>query len=218
MVIVSGASRGIGFQIAEKIAKNHKVYGFARSDITQPINFNYTKIDAKTFNRTKLNIAKDEPISKLFLCHAVFGPVKSDIFNLTGNQLENSFKINCISHMVIIKQLLKNLKLSKSPKVIILASKGGIHSHIKGSPSIAYRASKSAQIALGLSMKESLAKIGVDLFLVNPGWVKTKIGGKNATLLARESAEMIINLTKNLDASEHSKPCIHNFDGSITAL
>lgn len=67
-------------------------------------------------------------------------------------------------------------------------------------------------------MKESLAKIGVDLFLVNPGWVKTKIGGKNATLLARESAEMIINLTKNLDASEHSKPCIHNFDGSITAL
>jgi hypothetical protein len=29
---------------------------------------------------------------------------------------------------------------------------------------------------------------------------------------------MIINLTKNLDASEHSKPCIHNFDGSITAL
>ena len=175
-------------------------------------------MDSNNFSRAQIPDSHNLPIERLFLCHAVFGPVKADLINLTGENFEKAIRTNCTSHFVIIKQLLSNLKAAKNPKVVMLISKGGIHADITGKPSIAYRVSKSAQIALGLAIRETLEELGIELLLVNPGWVKTKIGGKKAPLSPLQSAKQVVFQVENYEPSTLKNKHILNFNGSTETL
>lgn len=186
--------------------------GLSRSQHTGDVDYETRQIDLATFKRDDLGTFKDREVDVLFLCHAIFGPVPSSLMDLTGDQFIRAFQVNCVSHHVLLKQLISNLRAAANPIVVMLISKGGLHKDISGKPSIAYRTTKSAQIAYGLTIAESLNELGIRFVLMNPGWVKSKIGGKAARMSPTESATSIKRTLDSLPSETSS--AILNYDGS----
>ncbi len=78
--------------------------------------------------------------------------------------------------------------------------------------SIAYRSSKAAVNMVTRSAAIDLAPQGITCVVVNPGWVKTDMGGPNASLTAQESVTAIRRLIEKLGPT-HSGMFFH-YDGT----
>lgn len=49
------------------------------------------------------------------------------------------------------------------------------------------------------SLSHDLRQSGVNVMSINPGWVKTSMGGANAPLTPEESVEGMLNVISNFD-------------------
>ena len=78
--------------------------------------------------------------------------------------------------------------------------------------SIAYRSSKAAVNMAMRSAAIDLAPRRITCVVVNPGWVKTDLGGPNATLTPQESVTAMRRLIEKLDPDQSGK--FFHYDGS----
>jgi NAD(P)-dependent dehydrogenase (short-subunit alcohol dehydrogenase family) len=78
--------------------------------------------------------------------------------------------------------------------------------------SIAYRSSKAALNMVMRSAAIDLAPRGVSCIVLNPGWVKTDMGGPNATITPQESVGALRRLIAGLGAKDSGK--FYHYDGS----
>ena len=52
------------------------------------------------------------------------------------------------------------------------------------------------------AMANDLKEKNIRVFTINPGWMKTKMGGEKAELLPSESAKGIIDIVRNFSLDE----------------
>lgn len=64
----------------------------------------------------------------------------------------------------------------------------------------------------GHAQRGDLASRGISCVVVNPGWVKTDMGGPHATLPAQESVGAIRRLIATLSRKDNGK--FYHYDGS----
>jgi NAD(P)-dependent dehydrogenase (short-subunit alcohol dehydrogenase family) len=77
--------------------------------------------------------------------------------------------------------------------------------------SIAYRSSKAAVNMVMRSAAIDLAPRGITCILVNPGWVRTDMGGPKAPLSPQESVTAMRRLIETLGPDQSGK--FYNYDG-----
>jgi NAD(P)-dependent dehydrogenase (short-subunit alcohol dehydrogenase family) len=77
--------------------------------------------------------------------------------------------------------------------------------------SIAYRSSKAAVNMVMRSAAIDLAPRGITCVVVNPGWVRTDMGGPKAPLIPEESIRRLRELFEKLGPAESGK--IFDHDG-----
>ena len=77
--------------------------------------------------------------------------------------------------------------------------------------SIAYRSSKAAVNMVMRSAAMDLAPRGITCVLINPGWVKTDMGGPDATLSPQQSVSAMRRLIEALGPNDSGK--FYNYDG-----
>ena len=94
--------------------------------------------------------------------------------------------------------------------VTITSGMGSIADNMSGG-SIAYRSSKAAVNMVMRSTAIDLAPRGISCVLVNPGWVRTDMGGAGATLSPQESVRALRRLIETLGPSQSGK--FFNYDG-----
>ena len=73
----------------------------------------------------------------------------------------------------------------------------GIQKH-NGSNATIYRASKAAVNNVMVSISEEFKSKKIIVSSFHPGWVRTDMGGPNATLSTKESASALIKSFENL--------------------
>jgi NAD(P)-dependent dehydrogenase (short-subunit alcohol dehydrogenase family) len=97
---------------------------------------------------------------------------------------------NALSTMRIVEQFTENIHLGGTVGVMS-SGQGSIPNNVKGEFEI-YRASK---VALNTLMRSFAARRGNDhaLLLLAPGWVKTDMGGPDATFTIEEVLPDIVN-------------------------
>ncbi len=95
--------------------------------------------------------------------------------------------------------------------VTITSGMGSIGDNTSGG-SIAYRSSKAAVNMVMRSAAIDLASRRVTCVVVNPGWVKTDMGGPNATLTPQESVTAMRRLIATLGPDHSGK--FYHYDGS----
>ena len=103
--------------------------------------------------------------------------------------IEKVFKINVIGSLMTARYLSTNV--IKGGKIIFISSKMGVQKH-EGAIATAYRASKAALNNIMISISNELKFKGIIVTAFHPGWVRTDMGGSNATLSAEESASNLI--------------------------
>ena len=219
-ILITGANRGIGLELVkESLVTGLNVIGTYRNikNSKELIQINSEKlkifemnvIDENSILEVSKNIKK--PIDYL-ICNAGinngFGTIFED--DHSHEKMLEVLNINVLGCVLTIKNFIKNL--NNNAKIILISSVMGIQAH-SGSSATIYRASKAAVNNIMVSISEDLKSDKITVTSFHPGWVRTNMGGPNATLSTKESAESLIKSFLNLKFENTGK--FFNYDGSL---
>ena len=219
-ILITGSNRGIGLELVkESLSKNFSVIGTFRNKENSQELFQLSSNNIKLFEmdvvdeKSVLDVSKNihNPIDYL-ICNAGINNGYGSIFDQdhTHEKMLKVLNVNVIGSILTVKHFSKIL--NKDAKIILISSIMGVQNH-SGSSATIYRASKAAvnNIMISISEEFKLQKITVVSF--HPGWVRTDMGGPNATLSTKESASSLIKNFENLTFENTGK--FFNYDGTI---
>ncbi len=203
-VLITGANRGIGFEIARQLGEEgHQVILTSRNkekgeEATHTLSGMGYNIDF-----LQLDVSDNININS-FIGHFKDRIGRLDVLinnagvYLDGNQLawnvdfdilERTFETNFMGPWRLINVLVPFLNESPDPRIVNISSGMGAFTDMgPGYPS--YRISKTALNALTKILSAELSKIKVNAMC--PGWVKTEMGGPNASRTVEKGAETAV--------------------------
>ncbi|WP_263078945.1 SDR family NAD(P)-dependent oxidoreductase [Endozoicomonas sp. Mp262] len=98
-------------------------------------------------------------------------------------------EINTIAPLMLTRALLPCIEQGAGKKVLFISSMlGSIEGNNLGGGYM-YNSSKAALNMVGKSLSVDLLDKGITVAMAHPGWVKTEMGGPNAEITAKQSAE-----------------------------
>ena len=168
LVIVTGASQGIGKAIKEKLTPVYEVVGISRRGDYE---FDLTELDQ--IPRAFADICLNKDLKILINCAGYVEP--KGILEMSTEEVETTLKINLASTIVCTQQFVKYNK--SGGKLINIASTAGQ----RPSPGwSAYAAAKSGVINFSLTMAEELRDYGIRVYCIAPGRCATELRRKLA--------------------------------------
>ena len=210
-ILVVGASSGIGFAIADLLRKSGaEVFVAARRLSVLEKNFSkhyafetdVTDSDEIESLFNKL-IQRELQIDTVFWCPGIYTPMNFKDFNIEeANQILNT-NFSCVFRpfSLMINYWLKNKTLFKQKSIhwVWISSVAGY----RGLPgAVAYGPSKAAMNNLAEASHVELKTLGINISLVCPGFVKSRLTKKNnfkmpAIITPEEAAKSILNGLKD---------------------
>ena len=112
------------------------------------------------------------------------------LFQIDADQLYESMQINFLSAFELIKRLAPGMIKRGYGRIVNVSSGWGSFREGLGGP-LAYSSSKAALNSLTMISARELTG-DVKINSVCPGWVRTRMGGMNATRSVEEGAETVI--------------------------
>ena len=211
-IIITGASRGIGYETAKLLSKEHTVISISRSAEKNKlpgvisISFDLEKGDIQKalLPEIKKHI---EHVDVLINNAAAF--IKKPFAELTRKDFENIYNVNVFSIAELTKCI---LPLMSSPlkgeiregasHVVNIASMGGIQGSLKFSELSAYSSSKGALITLTECLAEEYKDKGISFNVIAFGSVQTEMlaeafPGFKAPITAAEAAKFLSDFAVN---------------------
>jgi NAD(P)-dependent dehydrogenase (short-subunit alcohol dehydrogenase family) len=196
IALVSGASRGIGAEIARELAADHgfRVYAGARNpdqvdrvDGIEPIQLDVT--DQASIDAARMRIESDtERLDSLVNNAGVYGdPVGAADYDLEA--AHEVLEVNTFGPWRLIEAFLPLLRASDSPRIVNVSSGAGQLSDMNGGRA-AYRVSKAALNALTRTLASDERWVKVNTMC--PGWVRTDMGGSAAPRSVEEGADTAV--------------------------
>ena len=194
-ILIIGASRGIGFELARQcLADGDRVVATARDDA------GLARLAALGADPLKLDVASAAgcaglawPIDgaqfhQVWLVAGVYGPRSSGLQAPTDDEFDNVMHTNVLAAMRLLPQLAD--ALAPGARLAVLSSRMGSIG-LRNSPSgWLYRASKAALNSVLKDVSLVLAGRAICVSL-HPGWVQTDMGGGSADLsVARSVADL----------------------------
>ena len=119
--------------------------------------------------------------------------------------------VNVMGPLRVTEAFINNLALGERKMVVTITSgMGSITDNTSGS-SIPYRSSKAAVNMVMRTVAIDLAPRGISSVVINPGWVKTDMGGPSAPLTPTESVSAMRRVIETLGPAQTGK--FFNHDG-----
>jgi NAD(P)-dependent dehydrogenase (short-subunit alcohol dehydrogenase family) len=178
-VFITGSNRGIGLEFTKQYAENNwKVYASCRDP----------KSALRDINQLKKRLNK-EPIDVLINNAGFLEKSKNTLLKISKSDLMTTFEINTLAPFLITQALLPNLKLGNLKTVANLSSViASLSENYAAEWNVyPYKMSKAALNMLMSCLAADLKYSAFRILLLDPGWVKTDMGGKRASVSAQVS-------------------------------
>jgi len=196
VVLVTGANRGIGLEIARVLdQKGLCVVSGARSRKDVP----------KGADAVELDVTSDESVSRA-VAEIVerFGRLDVLVNNagilvdrtrpassVSLDDVRNTFETNVIGAWRMTQAVLPQMRKQRYGRIVNLSSSMGSFADLResGGGWSAYRISKTALNGLTVMFASELRGSGILVNACHPGWVRTDMGGSNADVSVEEGAD-----------------------------
>jgi len=206
IALITGANRGIGLEIGKQLlAKDFTVVFTMRNmAIGRPIVNDIRKEYKKAWFH-QLDVSEEQSIADVVtyfeeVCErldilinnaAILHDENHASVQVSLQDMRKTMETNLYGPMMLTRAMIPFLKNSDDPRVINLSSTMGQLSTM-GAGYGAYRISKTALNALTVIQSKELARDEIKVNSMCPGWVKTEMGGPNATRSLNEGAETAV--------------------------
>ena len=218
-ILITGANRGIGLALVkEALSKDFFVIACSRNDNN---NQSLNSLKCKNLLLFKVDVTDEFSTNKMgrainvnidfLVCNAGinngYGSFDSD--DHSKEKMLDVFNVNVIGPILTVRNVMH--RINKGSNIIFISSIMGVQKH-EGSRATIYRASKAALNNVMISMSNDFKPNGISVTAFHPGWVKTDMGGPNATLSVKESASYLISNFLKLNIKDSGQ--LFNYDGT----
>jgi NAD(P)-dependent dehydrogenase (short-subunit alcohol dehydrogenase family) len=216
-VLITGCSRGIGLALAQEFAtQGWEVFASARRPQQSPLatlprqlpDLTVLSLDVRdpaTISRAAERL-EGKSLDVLVNNAATFpGEGDESFAEIDPEWFNDAFDCNVTGVARVTRVFLPLLKKSAHPKVINISSGAGSIGEKEDSKYYPYSVSKAALNMLTRALAAEFRSKGVVITAVSPGWVKTEMGGPNASLTPQDSARALFKLITGLTIKETGK-------------
>lgn len=217
-IIITGASRGIGYETVKQFAEKqgHTIFALARnkekiSQLANKCNAQNNKSEVIPYyidltSKTEIDkfvvvLNKKITCIDILINNAGF-LVRNNIENILTSEIEQIFNVNVIAPMILIQKTLPLLKKSEKAHVVNISSMAGFQGSSKFGGLTPYAASKSAVVGMTECLAEELKETNVKVNALALGAVATEMlaeafPGYNAPTSAKQMAQYFCEFATN---------------------
>jgi len=206
-IIITGTSRGIGFELAQLFAKNNfNVLALSRN--SEPLK----KLGQQNITCLSVDLSQQKDFEKVtdfvlknwksvdILIHNAGKLINKPFSELTYTDFLEVYNVNVFAVAELTRQLIPSL--SKGSHVVTISSIGGVQGSMKFPGLAAYSSSKGAVITLSELLAEEYKGQQISFNILALGAVQTEMldeafPGYKAPISATEIAEYIYNFALN---------------------
>lgn len=200
--LITGVNRGIGAALAAvATARGHTVLGTTRDgrDGTVPLTLDDpARIAAQLADIPQVDVLNNNA--------GVIGSI-ADLqtpFNMDWGGFADTLKVNTMAPLAVPQAVLPHLRESRAPKILTVSSQMAWMGYRKPTQ-IAYRASKTALHKVMQGLATMLEHDGIPVVVLDPGWVRTDMGGMDAEEDPDVVAAGILDIAARLSLAETGK-------------
>lgn len=226
-VLITGANRGIGLALVRVFLEKPETQIFALCRTPQDA-VDLRALAAEYSERLvilALDVTDDASI--VAAAQAVAGQVdgldvlinnaginlpseQQSLKGITSETMHRVFAVNTVGPLMVAQAFADLVRNGDHPRIINITSGLGSLTHKKSGGGYAYCASKAALNMVARALAGDLGLRGVVVVTLDPGWVKTDMGGTGAQLEPVESATGIMNVCDGLTADDNGKYFLYN--------
>jgi len=213
-IVITGASRGLGFYLTQKYLENGETVFAGARDITsaklQALKEKYPKrlvpvtldvADTKSVNdAAKAMESYTDHLDIIINNAAIHCATSFEILERADiDDCLTTYNVNGLGPLRVVKACLPLVRKSKSAKIINISSESGSIGACGREKEFDYCMSKAA-LNMGTKLLANyLNKDNVRVFAVHPGWIRTDMGGPNAHLDPYGAACQLVELFEKMN-------------------
>src|SRR5437763_10402784 len=210
IALVTGANKGIGFEVARQMARKgfHVFLGARNSDAglaaVKKLRKEGEKEDYGEITFIKIDVSKPDSIRRaaeefsrksdrldtLVNNAGILLDDDKDVLTITPEIFETTLRTNMLGALLVSRAFVPFLKNSDAPRIVNVSSGGGQLEDGADGWAPGYCVSKTALNGVTVQLAAVLPKFAINS--VCPGWVRTDMGGENATRSVAEGAATIV--------------------------
>jgi len=208
-VLITGANRGIGLEFARQFHdKGYHVIATARHSVCEELS------KLQNIQIEIIDITDQDSIDRL--SRKMSGQNIDILINNAGITtqptvgiekidialMQKNIEVNTIGPVRMVQAFLQNLRLGKEKMIINISSIGGSIKLVSKNPLLYnYGASKAALHFIAQTLAKDLMTEGFIVASLHPGWVRTDMGGADATFSTNESVSAMMGIIESLERS-----------------
>lgn len=226
IVLITGANRGLGLEFARQYAaEGWQVFAACRApdsakELQQLAAENGERIRVLAMDVTDAASVRSaaaavggEAIDLLLNNAGVGSPRNQRIGGLDYEAWTRVLDANTLGPMRVAEAFIENVARSTLKRIVTITSgMGSLEDNTSGG-SYAYRSSKAAVNMVTRSLAIDLAPRGITCVVMNPGWVRTDMGGPDGTLSPAESVTAMRSVIASLGPKDSGK--FLNYNGKL---
>lgn len=221
-ILITGANRGIGLAFVHQYLKRgDRVFAGCRRPETaselQKLGVVYPDLtlvaldvaDAESIRKAHDRVREQADGLELLLNNAgVYSAKGSEnpaesLGNFDFEAALGVLQINSVGPLIVAQAFIDLLQAGKRAKIVSISSGYGSLSANTGSFPYYYSASKAALNMLTRSLAGEVGPLGIAAVVLSPGWVRTDMGGPNASLLPEQSVASMIRVIDGLSLGDN---------------
>ncbi|WP_299471164.1 SDR family oxidoreductase [uncultured Roseibium sp.] len=211
--LITATNRGIGFELARAaLSDGWQVFGSVRTpdaarQSAEQLGQDYIPLVFDVTDREALSAVAHEIPGKLDLLinnAGVLSRERNSPLDMDFDVFLKTLEVNTLAPLAVSQAFLPHLRKSDSARILTISSQMSWMGYRK-SDALSYRVSKAAVNKVMQGLSTELEPEGIPVALIDPGWVRTDMGGLGADNDAAVVAKGILNVASSLQLTDTGK-------------